>query len=85
MDFQDYEDKENLPPAHSDYVSNPLKKSSKGRKNKQLTIAEKARVLRNRVQNKYNEWVAKGSVHTEGLENQETILDKPARDSNIRF
>lgn len=85
MDFQDIEDKENLPPAHSDYFSNPLKKLSKVRKNKQLTIAEKARVLRNRVKNKYNEWVVKGSVRAETLETPETVLVQPTSDNSMKF
>lgn len=88
MDFQDFEDKENLPPAHSDSFSGKSsKKSIKVRKNKELTIAEKARVLRNRVQNKYNEWVVKSSIITETLEKDETVLadHTGSGDENMRF
>ena len=63
------------------------RKSIKVTKGKEPSIAEKAQVLRNRVQSKYNEWVFKSRIITETLERDETVLGdhKSSRDEIMRF
>jgi hypothetical protein len=65
MDFEEYEDKENFPPVVTRRSDDGSKKSNRKNKAKQLTVAEKARVLRERIQEKYEEWKEQSRTITE--------------------
>lgn len=82
MENADYEDKENLPPGLKFTVKSGL--SSGRRKPKQLNIAERARALREKVQEKYEGWEKVNRFITENLTTPEELDSNRKHENSLR-
>lgn len=82
MENADYEDKENQPPGLKFAVKSGL--SSGRRKPKELNIAERARALREKVQEKYEEWKKVDRFVTETLTTPEELDSNRKHENSFR-
>ncbi|OMJ91651.1 hypothetical protein SteCoe_5677 [Stentor coeruleus] len=70
MEFDETEDKENLPP----YLKSAFLVGGSKNKRKKLTVAEKARVLKEKILEKREIWLGKSKNIKEMLTTSEEIL-----------